>query len=119
MKIIRNLSDLNACSIALGNFDGVHIAHKRIIEKCREYAKNNGILSGVLLFENHTQTVLEDKTFKVLSPLSEKIEMIEELGVDFIFIKSFDEDTMKMKKGEFFQFLTVKMKAKALFAGYD
>lgn len=119
MKIIRNLSDLNACSIALGNFDGVHIAHKRIIEKCREYAKNNGILSGVLLFENHTQTVLEDKTFKVLTPLSEKIEMIEELGVDFIFIKSFDEDTMKMKKGEFFQFLTVKMKAKALFAGYD
>lgn len=119
MKIIRNLSDLNACSIALGNFDGVHIAHIRIIEKCREYAKNNGILSGVLLFENHTQTVLEDKTFKVLTPLSEKIEMIEELGVDFIFIKSFDEDTMKMKKGEFFQFLTVKMKAKALFAGYD
>ncbi len=119
MKIIRNLSELKASCISLGNFDGVHIAHKRIIEKCRDYAKNNGILSGVLLFENHTQTVLDNKNFKVLSPLSEKIKMIEELGVDFIFIKSFDEDTMKMKAEEFFQFLTVNMKAKALFAGYD
>ncbi len=119
MKIIRNLSELKACSISLGNFDGVHIAHKKIIEKCRDYAKNNGILSGVLLFETHTQTVLNNKEFKVLSPLSEKIKMIEELGVDFVFIKSFDDETMKMKAEEFFRFLTARMKAKALFAGYD
>ena len=90
MKIIRDLSEIKDCSIALGNFDGVHIAHKRIIEKCRDYAKKNDILSGVLLFENHTQTVLDDKNFKVLSPLSEKIKMIEDLDIDFVFIKSFD-----------------------------
>ncbi len=119
MKIIRNLCELKPCSIALGNFDGVHIAHKEIIEKCRDYAKNNGILSGVLLFENHTQTVIDNKKFKVLSPLPEKIEMIKELGVDFVFIKQFDDATMKMTKEDFFEFLITKMKAKALFAGYD
>ncbi len=119
MKIIRNSSELEPCGLALGNFDGVHIAHKEIIKKCRDYAKNNDIQSGVLLFENHTQTVLGNKEFKVLSPLSEKIKMIEELGVDFVFIKSFDDETMKMEKEDFFQFLTVEMKAKGLFAGYD
>lgn len=119
MKIIRNLSEVKPCSISLGNFDGVHIAHKEIIEKCRDYAKNNGILSCVLLFENHTETVLDNKNFKVLSPLSEKIKMIEELGIDFVFVKLFDDETMKMKKEEFFQFLTSEMKAEALFAGYD
>ncbi len=119
MKIIRNLCELKPCSIALGNFDGVHIAHREIIEKCRDYAKNNDIQSGILLFENHTQTVIDNKKFKVLSPLSEKIEMIKELGVDFVFIKQFDDATMKMTKEDFFEFLITKMKAKALFAGYD
>lgn len=119
IKIISEYEELNNCAVALGNFDGIHIAHSEIISKCKAYADEHNILSVVLLFENHTQTVLENKSFNLLTPMSEKIKIIEELGVDFVFVKSFDEDTMKMSTEEFFNFLIRKMKAVALFAGYD
>lgn len=119
INIIREFEKLENCAVALGNFDGIHIAHSEIISKCKAYADEHNILSVVLLFENHTQTVLENKSFNLLTPMPEKIKIIEELGVDFVFVKSFDEDTMKMSTEEFFNFLIRKMKAVALFAGYD
>ena len=119
MKIIRDVRELANCALALGNFDGVHIAHREIIEKCKLYADENNILSGVLLFENHTKTVLEGRKVKLLTPLAEKLKIIEQTGIDFVFIKPFDESTMQMSDEEFFSFLTREMKALALFAGFD
>lgn len=119
LKIIRDFKELATCALALGNFDGIHIAHREIIEKCKLYADENNMLSGVLLFENHTKTVLENRKVKLLTPLSEKIKIIEQMGIDFVFIKPFDEVTMQMRDEEFISFLTREMKASALFAGYD
>lgn len=118
MKVITDFKKMHQCALALGNFDGVHTAHKEIIEKCRDYAKENGILSGVLLFDVHPRTRF-DKEVKLLTTTSEKLEMIKNMGVDFVAIKAFDESTMKMSPDEFFLLLTDKLNAKALFAGYD
>ncbi len=118
MKVITDFEKIENCALALGNFDGVHTAHKEIIKKCKDYAKENSLLSGVLLFDVHPRTLFK-KDLKLLTTTSEKYEMIEKLGVDFVVIKSFDESTMQMSPDEFFLFLTDKLKAKALFAGYD
>ncbi len=118
MKTITAFSEMKDCALALGNFDGLHIAHRKIIEKCKGYAKENGILCGVLLFHRHTKAFFE-KNVKLLTTTEEKIQLIKELGIDFVFIKEFDEETMKMSSGEFFSFMTDKLNAKALFAGYD
>lgn len=110
---------MSDCAIALGNFDGVHIAHSKIIASCVSYAKKHGLQSGVLLFENHTSTLLDDKRITLLTPLSEKIKLIEQLGVDFIFLKSFDKATMHMTCQTFFDYLKNELCANALFAGFD
>lgn len=118
MKTITAFSEMKDCALALGNFDGLHIAHRKIIEKCKDYAKEKGILCGALLFDRHTKAFF-DKDVKLLTTTEEKIQLIKELGVDCVFIKEFDEETMKMSYGEFFSFLTDKLNAKALFVGYD
>ena len=49
MKIFRNKTDYDGTVVALGNFDGLHIAHMTIIRNGIKYAKENGLKSGVLL----------------------------------------------------------------------
>lgn len=118
MKVITEFDEIGPLAIALGNFDGVHTAHKKIIERCRDYAKEKGLFSGVLLFDIHTKAFFQND-LKLLTTMSEKQEMIKEQGIDFIIIKDFDDNTMKMSPQEFFSFLKDKLNVKALFAGYD
>lgn len=118
MKVITEFDEIKPCAIALGNFDGVHTAHKEIIKRCRDYAKEKGLFSGVLLFDIHTKTFFEND-LKLLTTMGEKQEMIKSLGIDFILIKDFDDDTMKMSPKDFFSFLKDKLNVKALFAGFD
>ena len=49
MKIFRDKTDYDGTVVALGNFDGLHIAHMTIIRNGIKYAKENGLKSGVLL----------------------------------------------------------------------
>ena len=118
LKIITDIKEVQKCAVALGNFDGLHIAHKQIITNCTEYAKKTGLKSCVLLFDIHPRTLFDNK-IKLLTTLLEKLKALEKTGIDFVFIKSFDEKTMKMSAEEFFGFLTEDLKAKALFAGFD
>lgn len=119
MRIITDFREIGECAVCLGNFDGLHKAHIRIIDNCTEYARANGIFCGVLLFKNHTSTVCDTESCKLITTLEEKIEILEKTKIDFVFLIDFDKSFMKNTPEEFFGFLTQKIKAKALFAGYD
>ena len=57
MILIRNLNQINQqlpkLSLTIGNFDGVHLAHQKIIEKTQEIAQKNNLSSALLSFEPH------------------------------------------------------------------
>ncbi len=118
MKTVTSFEEMKDCALALGNFDGLHIAHRRIIEECSCYARKNGLMCGVLLFDHHPKSFFNED-IKLLTTTDEKIQLLEEVGIDFVFIKTFDDETMHMSCSDFFSFLTDRLKAKALFAGYD
>ena len=105
------------CALALGNFDGMHRAHMKIINSCAEYDKN--IPGGVLLFENHTKELTDSKDIRLLTCFEEKCAILADTGIDFVFAVDFTKELMQMSKEDFFEFLTVKLKAKALFAGFN
>ena len=46
-------------AVALGNFDGIHLGHKYLIEDTIEKAKKRDLKPGVLLFKNHTKNILK------------------------------------------------------------
>ena len=117
MKIIRNYREMTDCALALGNFDGMHRAHMRIIDSCAEY--DTDIPGGILLFENHTKEITDKMGVKLLTSFEEKCEILSKTNIDFVFAVDFNKEIMQMSKKEFFDFLTVKLKAKALFAGFN
>ena len=119
MQIISDFTNIPGCAVALGNFDGLHIAHIKILKDCISYAKKRDIKSGVLLFENHTGTVTGDNDMKVLTPYKEKLALISGLNPDYVFVKTFDKDFMELSPEEFFDFIANTLNAKAVFAGFD
>ncbi len=114
MQIIRTDKITEKTAVALGNFDGLHTAHREIIKKTCTYREKYGLLSCVLLFATHT-----DKSVSLLTELSEKLEILEAMGVDVVYIKEFTEEFMHKSPEEFGRFLKDTLNADAVCVGYD
>ncbi|MGF0040466.1 bifunctional riboflavin kinase/FAD synthetase [Peptoniphilaceae bacterium SGI.131] len=87
--------------IGLGNFDGLHIGHRDIMAKVMEIAKKNNILSSVLLFKQHTNEVFTKMPSYYLTSLEDKIKLLEEIGIDQVFIINFTMEFAQLSNEEF------------------
>jgi len=106
MKIIRNLESLDkeydGVVLTLGNFDGVHLGHQRLIDLMLERAKEMDGISAVLSFDPHPQAVLSPLSHSCLiTTPTEKAELIEKLGVDMLLILNFDPSIARLSPEDF------------------
>lgn len=108
-------------AIALGNFDGLHIAHQSLILAMVKKAKEKGLKSSLLLFENHTSELVEyHNRPKLLMSNEDKYKILEELGVDIIYKLKFSEEIMKLRPEEFISdFLIERLNVKSITVGFD
>lgn len=86
MRII-NLKDefrSEECYIALGYFDGMHLGHLKIIKSCISDARRDKVESAVLL--------LDFKGAKSITPIDDKIKILEELGIDTVYVIDFTDE---------------------------
>jgi len=122
MKAV-NINDFypdKGTAVALGDFDGVHTAHKKLIKTCAGLAKENDLLSVVLLFDNHPQKVLRNEDIKEITPFDKKVSIIESLGVDAIVYIKTDKKILSIDPDSFIcDVLLGKLRAKYLIAGYN
>ena len=75
------------CAVALGFFDGVHIAHRELISLCVNEARSRGLISVVFTFRSE-DTRLKGRAARIY-PTSEKLALIAELGVDAAVVADF------------------------------
>ena len=94
MEVIRNKVDYDGTVVALGNFDGLHVAHMTIIRNGIQYAKEHNLKSGVLLFDENTKGVTQGK-IELITPNEAKLELLEREKPDFVFMEKFDKEFMK------------------------
>jgi len=86
----------------LGTFDGVHVGHRKILEKLTQNTENDEYESLVLTFFPHPRMVLKGHSdVKLLNTLSEKIDLLEEIGVQNLVIHPFDETFSRLTAEEF------------------
>ena len=94
MQIINSIHEKinDTTVICIGNFDGLHIVHQKIILQVIEDAKKNSYKSMVITFKEHPLFILNsEKKPKLLMSLDEKIEMLREMGVDYLCLFDFSE----------------------------
>ena len=91
MEIIRAAGGVpyESTAVALGNFDGLHVAHMEIINRCKRYARNRGLKCGVLLFNEHTQRTTHNNEVKIITQEPQKLRILEGAGVDFVYMRDF------------------------------
>ena len=96
-------------AIALGNFDGVHLGHKKLIIKMIEAANRSNLMPSILLFDTHTKLTTVGKSPMFLTSKKHKEDIVTNLGVKTIYSINFDENLMRLKPDEFVKYILVDM----------
>ena len=120
MKIFKNTSISNNYKnsvIAIGNFDGVHIGHKKVLNAAYKKAKKTKKKFGLLTFEPVPVMFFNKKILNHrLDTLSQKISNLKKEKLDFIIIQKFNKKFSKLSYKDFiYRILFKKIKCKFLY----
>ncbi|MDQ7031896.1 MAG: bifunctional riboflavin kinase/FAD synthetase [Desulfonauticus sp.] len=112
---------VDSSCVTIGNFDGVHIGHQHLIQKVRAKAQTLNTKSVVVTFDPHPLRVLVDrKTPPFITLTEQKLELISQLKVDFIFCIPFNKKIAALEPEDFVcTYLVKALKLKSLLIGYD
>jgi len=102
MRLITDLrayrtKNLQRLVLAIGNFDGFHLGHQKLLAYVVKQARKHHALSAVLTFRNHPQIVLHPKKKKLLLfSFDQKLTFLKKAGVDICLAPFFTRDFSKM-----------------------
>ncbi|MCX7568566.1 bifunctional riboflavin kinase/FAD synthetase [Tumebacillus sp. DT12] len=126
MKIIQitDLQDNAAFQpsvMALGNFDGIHIGHQGLIGRAVELAGQLGLPASVLTFYPHPRQVLGNSQAhaNLLTPFDEKMRVMEELGVEIVYVVHFTVAFAGLTAEEFIYGFLSRLHPQGLVVGFD
>ncbi len=127
MKIHTNLNQLPTLTntvITIGAFDGVHMAHKCLLQKMRDKAAKIGAETLLVTFDPHPAKILDPEhylaDFFMLNTKSEKYDLLTAAGLDHLVILPFNAELIQMEAEDFvISVLCEKLKMKHIFIGYN
>jgi len=107
MKVVSHLSDAThhgPCVLAIGNFDGLHLGHQRILHTVAERGRQRRICPAVLTFDPHPMRVLApSQAPKLISTLDQKLRLIESMGIELVLTARFDREFAALTPDAFIQ----------------
>ncbi len=124
MKIFRGINSVRETFkylvVTIGNFDGVHIGHQKIFNRVI-HAKGRQGTSMVITFNPHPVKVLApERRLRLLTPLEEKLRLIEQTGIDAVLIIDFDREFSKIEPEDFIRNILVdKLQVKHVIVGHN
>ncbi|MEO0087536.1 MAG: bifunctional riboflavin kinase/FAD synthetase [candidate division WOR-3 bacterium] len=121
MKIINGKEgkEFKNSVITIGSFDGIHFAHQVIIEKLIKSKENWKTFAGLVTFEPLPYVYFHPDFHFLLTPLSEKIRILESFGLDFLFIYNFNDSFANLEPLEFLNKLKNDLMPKKIVIGED
>lgn len=119
MEILTEFTEKKNLSMALGFFDGVHIAHQKVISKAVDFAKKNNIKSAVITFKNSPADYFKNTKTKTILSLDDRLKFIEKLGIDYVFVIDF-KDVAKIEADDYLKNIILKnFSPKAVVTGFN
>ena len=108
-------------AVTIGAFDGVHVGHRRIIGAIDSLADARGLQTVVVTFDRHPASVVRpDSAPLLLTDLDQKLELLEECGVDYVYVVHFDEERAAETATDFVQeVLAERLNARMVIVGED
>ncbi len=98
---IQDLNIIKSLGVTIGNFDGLHLGHRKLLSNLIKISKNNNISSCLISFNPHPITYFKkDKNF-LINLEQTKIELLKKIGLDFYVSIIFDEQIANFTNEEF------------------
>ena len=120
MQIFHTINKQTDLSLCLGFFDGIHQGHQIVIKNTVNFAKQNGLKSALITFSEHPLCLLHGYDVKYISTLKEKLNLIEKLGIDYVYILDFDRELAQKSAYDYLKDVLVKnFKPKAITTGFN
>ncbi len=122
MQGIKSLKDIptppDNCAVAIGNFDGVHLGHRKILSTLLREAKNDGLYPLLVTFHPHPAKILTDRKIELLQTIEQRLNEIEKCGIRMTVVLSFDNRFALTSAEEFMRTVIIqKLRAKKVIVG--
>jgi len=115
----NSLQDIHR-AIALGNFDGVHLGHQEVIKPILKDDMAKNLVPALVTFIPHPQEFFSGQTKKLLTPIKEKAQILDKLGIQELILLPFDRELANLTPLEFVkEVLLEKIKANFVSVGED
>lgn len=93
MQIFRSLASLPLSkpplAVAIGNFDGLHLGHRRVVARLKAEAARRGLPAAVVTFAPHPEKVFGPHRLCMLQTVEQRLEGLSEMGLDAAIILPF------------------------------
>jgi len=125
MIAARTLDELrdtiSGSCVTIGNFDGVHLGHQRLIGRTCAKARKRGLISAVVTFDPHPMTVLMgQKTPPFITSTRQRLKFIEQQGPNVALVLEFTKQMAALEPEEFVtRYLVEGLSMRELVVGYD
>ncbi len=122
-RVFRSLAEVPAdfgpCALTIGNFDGVHAAHRSIMHRVAAIAHERGWRAAALTFDPHPATVVSpQRTPLLLTGMERRCELMEQAGVDEVLVLPFTTEVSKLSPEQFIRDIVVeRLGARAVLVG--
>jgi riboflavin kinase/FMN adenylyltransferase len=121
---MENLPAIPSPVVTMGSFDGVHVGHRVIIRRLRHLAKRVGGSSVLITFHPHPRKVLYPETagkgLRLINSPVEKMQLLEETGLDHLVILEFTLDFSRTTSGDFVKhYLVDRLRAHTIVVGFN
>lgn len=124
MIVLRSLKRLKSVKnpiLTLGNFDGIHVGHRRIISRVVAKAEKESVPSVVYTFEPHPlKVVAPHRSPPILLDMEDKRGLIKELGIDYLVLAEFTKEFAATHPRRFVEDVLVKaLRVREVWVGHD
>ncbi|MEP6728769.1 MAG: bifunctional riboflavin kinase/FAD synthetase [Bacteroidota bacterium] len=123
MKVYSNIEKLPAFTravVTIGTFDGVHLGHQQIIAQLKKEAQRINGQTVLVTFDPHPRKIISTKALQLINTLQEKIELLEQQGIDNLVVVPFTEAFSNQPANGYIEdFLVSRFQPHTVIIGYD
>ncbi|MCY4262148.1 MAG: bifunctional riboflavin kinase/FAD synthetase, partial [Candidatus Dadabacteria bacterium] len=95
-------------SAGIGNFDGIHLGHREIIDAVKRLSRGSSTRCCVITFDPHPQKVLGRKNVPLIFPTEHRFKMLEATGIDAVICLAFTRELSRVSAENFVKDILVK-----------
>jgi len=115
-----NITPQGETLLTIGVFDGVHAGHRYLLKRLQHRAAEKDLLSGVVTFNPHPQSVLHpDDQLPWLSSLEDRVTTFQQLGLNIVAVLTFTPKLSRLSARDFMSLLKKYLKMRGIMVGPD